>query len=375
MNLDRLKAYMDTAIPAHGLTGIDCIIYQNHKEIFRHATGAANLETGELMKPHSVVNIYSATKIITCVAILQLFERGQLSLSEPVHKYIPEFEHMKVKYGTFTVVPAKNKMTIFHLLNMTSGLSYDSDTPQLRAMKEAKGDDLDTYDFVKTVAQSHLLHEPGEGWNYGNSHDVLGLVVERVAGVTFGEYLQTNIFEPLGIKNASFRLGEHNQHLLNPQYGFDPQGNITRLPDDCYAHAGKKHESGGGGLIMSADDYILFANALACGGVGATGERIISKRTIDLMATNYLADAQLVDYHHFGMPKGNGYGLGVNVVVDNKQLLSIVPNGSFSWGGAGGVNNLIDPSTGISFYISQHLFLAPKHLIGKHMLSILYSQL
>ena len=373
--MDVLKDYMDTAIPAHHMTGIDCIIYQDHKEIFRHQSGYGNMEEQIPIRPHSLFNIYSATKIITCVAALQLLERGKLLLDEPIHKYLPEFTEMKVKYGTFSILPAKNPIKVVDLFTMTSGITYDRETQSFDQLKAEKGLNFNSREFMKAHAKEPLSHEPGEGWDYGYSHDVLSVLVEVISDMTFEDYLQKNIFKPLGIKNASFYLTEENKKILTPQYMYNAKGDIERTTDACLGQAGERHESGGGGLIMSAEDYILFADALACGGIGASGERIISNRTLDLMATNHLRDKALTDYYQFGVTPGNGYGLGVSVVIDRKRSLTLVPDGTFTWGGIGGVQNLIDRENRLSYYVSQHLFASPKHLIGRHMLNILYANL
>ena len=375
MNLQVLKDYMDQAIPAYHMTGVDCIIYQDHKEIFRHTAGYGNMETKTPIQPNSLFNIYSATKVITCVAALQLLERGKFLLDEPLHKYLPEFENMMVKYGTFSIVPAKNPIRIFDLFAMTSGISYEKDSPSFAQLVAEKGSNFNGRDFMAAHAKEPLLHEPGEGWTYGFSHDVLSVLIEVIEDMTFEDYLKKNIFEPLGIKNASFYLTEENKALITPQYGYNQKGQIERYPDDCLGRAGDHHESGGGGLIMSAEDYILFADALACGGVGATGERIISNRTLDLMATNHLKGKVLEDYYKLGVSPGNGFGLGVGVVIDSIEAKTLTPNGAFTWGGLGGVQNLIDRENRLSFYISQHLIASPKHLIGRPMLSILYANL
>jgi len=375
MNLDALKNYMDEAIPANNMTGVDCIIYQNHKEIFRHTAGYGNMEEKKPIQPNSLFNIYSATKMITCVAALQLFERGKFLLDDPVHKYLPEFQNMKVKYGTYSILPAKNEIKIVDLFAMTSGLTYDRETPSFLQLKAKKGSNFNSHEFMKAHALEPLAHEPGEGWSYGFSHDVLSVLVEVISGMTFEDYLKINIFKPLGIKNASFYLSAENKRLVTPQYGYNATGEIERLTDECLGRAGDKHESGGGGLIMSAEDYILFADALACGGVGASGNRIISNRTLDLMATNRLKGKALEDYYRVGATSGNGYGLGVGVIIDSKEALTLVPNGAFTWGGIGGVQNLIDRENRLSYYVSQHLFASPKHLISRQMLTILYANL
>ena len=120
-----LNEFLDEAVPRVGTSGIDCVIYQNHCQVYRHASGYMDVKNQIPVAPNALYNIYSATKIMTSVALMQLLEKGKLQLREPLELYLPEFSNMKVKYGTFTLLPAANKIRIIDLLKMTSGISYD----------------------------------------------------------------------------------------------------------------------------------------------------------------------------------------------------------------------------------------------------------
>jgi len=373
---DDLRKFMDDSISRLGLSGIDCIVHQDYKEIFRHTSGYGNMEEKTPIPPKSIHNIYSATKVITCVAALQLLERGQFLLTDPLYSYMPEYKDMLVKTGTFHIFPAKNHIRIFDLFAMTSGISYDRDTPAFEKLNKETNGDFSSRDFMRIYAETPLLHEPGEGWNYGYSHDVLSVLIEVVSGMTFDEYLKKNIFGPLGMNDAYFYLPEEKRSRRIPQYAYNPvDGSVTRGTDECLGQAGKRHDSGGGGLIMTGEDYMLFADALSCGGVGANGERIISKRSIDLMSQNHLVGPQLEGFKKVAMPPGNGYGLGVTVCVDPTTNKSLTPKGQFGWGGIGGVQCSFNTELRLSYYVVQHLFASPKHLIQPHMMNILFANL
>jgi len=371
----RLREFMDETFAGLEITGVDLIVWQEHKEIFRHQAGYMDLENKIPPAPGALYNIYSATKIITCVAALQLAEQGRLQLTDPVYKYLPEYENMQVRYGTWSYSPAKNKMTVADLFSMTAGLHYEGECASLRKLHEDTEGDFSTREFAAALAKEPLLFEPGTGWNYGFCHEVLGAIIEIVSGETFENYLQKNIFAPLGMKDSSFYLSGDRAERVAPQYSYNAgTGAVTKISHiSLAAFSGSRFASGGGGLIMPAEDYILFADALACGGTGANGAKIISKNSINLMSKNRLKSKAMEDYRNFGTMPGYGYGLGCGVVYDAAECMSLRPEGTFFWGGLGGVQNIIDPVNKLSAYLSMHLIAGPKHLFWPQMLNILYS--
>jgi len=370
-----LERFLDT-VPDLGVSGIDCIIYQDHREIFRYAAGYSDIENRKPVLQNALYNIYSATKIITCAAAMQLVESGRLLLTDPLHTYLPEFKDMKVKLGTFAIMPAKNPIRIIDLFAMTAGLSYELDTPEMRKLTEETGGDFDTREFVKALAREPLLFEPGDRWNYSYCHDVLGAVIEVVSGMSFGQYLKQNIFDPLGMADTFFTVPEDKKARLAPQYEYDHDTqSAKRISGDCIGAAGTRHESGGGGLITSVADYIRFADALACDGLSADGERILSQRAIGLMGKNQLDETQLQDFRGMGYSSGMGYGLGVAMVTDSAAACCLTPETAFFWGGIGGVQVLIDPGSRLSLFAAQHVIGCPKDRIKPQIRSILYASI
>lgn len=375
-SLNDLKNFMDTAVAKLGVSGIDCIVYKDHQQIFRHMSGFSDMENQTPVRPDAFYNIYSATKVVTCTAALQLLEKGIIRLNDPLSDYLPEFSKMQVKSGTFCIKPAQKPIRLADLFCMTAGLSYEIDTPEKRQLVEETKGDFGTREFAAAIAREPLLFEPGEGWNYSYCHDVLAAVVEVCSGQRLGEYLEKNIFLPLGMKEASFSLPQEKLYRLAPQYQYDrATQSVCRISDKCLGAAGLKHESGGGGLICTAEDYILFADALACGGVGKTKESILSPRTIALLAHNQLDGKALMDFRNMVPSPGIGYGLGVAVITDSSKAYTLAPEKAFYWGGMGGVQNLFDPQNRLSFFVAQHTVGAPKELMNPNMLNILYAAL
>ena len=376
----RLREFLDEVIEVNGLPGIDLIVWQEHEEIFRHQSGYMDLENKIRPQAGALYNIYSASKMIACAAVLQLVEQGKMLLTDKLHKFLPEYEDMQVRYGTWAFAPARNKITILQMLNMTAGLSYDAFNPSLNKLREETGNDFTTRQFAEALAKEPLLFEPGEGWNYGYCHEVLGAVIEVVSGQSFGEYLEEHIFAPLGIKESGFFVPEERKHRIAPQYNYNmATKEVTLTTIDCLGHnanAGVRYQSGGGGLIMPSEDFIVFLDAMACGGVGANGARILSPPMMNLMTKNHISGKALEAYRvSNNTMEGYGYGLGSAVVYDAGKCLSLRPEGTFAWGGLGGVQNVADPVNKVSFYLAQHLIMSPKNIFIPQALNILWSGL
>ena len=375
-----MKELMDSSIEKLGLPGIDCIVYHSHKEIFRYQAGYGDMEAKTPPALDALYNIYSATKMVTCVAAMQLVEQGRMHLLDPVHKYLPEYKDILVKYGSFIIVPAKKHMRILDLFTMTVGITYDLDTAVMRKFREETNDDFDSRAFVAQLAKEPQLFEPGDSWSYSYCHDILGVVVEVISGMSLGEYFKMNIFEPLGMEDTFFTTPPDKKSRLAPQYEYDfATAKVKRISTDCIGRVGKRQESGGGGLISSTNDYILFADALACGGVGVSGQQIISERSIRLMRENRLSGKLLDEFMTLGAMVGSasgvGYGLGVGVFFDAAAACTLVPEGSFYWGGLGGVQNLIDIENKVSYYVSMHNVRNPTVLLRPYMLNTLYGSM
>ncbi|MDR1786497.1 MAG: beta-lactamase family protein [Spirochaetaceae bacterium] len=375
---ESLKKYLDTNIARFGVQGVDLSVWQDHQEIFRHSTGYGDIEKKTPLAPDAIYNLYSATKVITGVAAMQFVERGDIRLLDPLEWYIPEFKNMKIKYGTFAIAPAKNPIRVADLLTMTSGITYDPDTPEIRALIQETGGTFDTLTFAKTIAKMPLLFEPGTGWNYGYNMDVMGAVIEVASGKKFGAYLKEHIFDPLGMTDTMFprSLSPAQRARRAPQYLYNVEtGKAERVGDDPYGceFPASMHEGGGGQLVSTVRDYSAFVDALACGGTGKTGARILTERSIWLMSQNRLNEAQLLELHRLSASAGFGYGLGVAPAFDPAATCTLVPKGAFYWPGVGGVHNLVDPGNKLSFFMAHNTIFGPVPAIFHGILNVIYA--
>lgn len=373
INTTALREFFDS-LPKQIVPFTDCEIRQNGKTIFRYGQGFSDYENSRPVSNTDLYWFYSCSKVVTAVAAMRLIQQGKLGLYDLVETYIPEFAEAVVLQSRDTAVydpvkaafvgtasakvvetaSAKNKMRIYDLLRMASGLSYDVTVPQVQCFKTNPA--LGTLDFARQQAQVPLKFEPGTDFLYSFSHDVLAAVLEVVTGMGFDEYLQKEIFDPLGMAHTAFALQEDDTYRLAAQYMMNDDG-IT------FHDIGKSNEyvfndnikSGGGGLISTLDDMMRFCDVLANGGTTEDGYCLLTQETIDLMRQDHLDDTQKASLHTMWPHlKNYSYGLGVRTFVSNVDGNGGEP-GEFGWEGAAGSMVLIDPNNHISCVYTQHV--------------------
>lgn len=269
MNKTQLDEFLDVMSTPYS----DVSIWKDHKEIYRHSSGYKDPEASVRPDGSELFFLYSSSKVMTCTAVMQLVEKGSLSLDDEVKKYLPEFADITyMKDGK--IVPCDKVMTIRHLLSMCGGLDYDL-YPQAVKNIKARTDDLaSTRETVAQFVKKPLQFQPGEHYSYSLCHDVLGAVIKVVSGSSFGDYMRENIWGPLGLKDTCFFPTKAQYERIVPQFRYENKKYVS-VPKTCAYRLTKNYESGGAGIVSSVDDYILFADAMACGGVGANGARII----------------------------------------------------------------------------------------------------
>lgn len=365
MNFTRLEEYLGTLEKTYGVHGLDIKIMRGHETLWRHMEGHRDYERKLPVTDKDLYNIYSASKVVLATAAMQLVEQGKIQLDDELEKYLPEFSQMSVvdhfELGKWPmqmpdkntpVHPAKNKILIRQLLSMTSGMSYDVASEWISdKVKETKGEAA-TLEMMPALAQMPLLFEPGEHYSYALGHDVMAAVIEVVTGMTYGEYLKKNIFEPLDMHDIWLQEPEGAKDSLSAQYAFDMKTNTTHPDTSMVYRFTKNYECGGAGICTTVDDYEKLLEALANDGIGGTGARILKPDTIKLMSTNQLTSVQLPDFQ-MGWKTEYGYALGVRTLIDNAKTL--VPIGEFGWDGAAGAYALIDPLNHISITYAQEV--------------------
>ncbi|EPR11857.1 serine hydrolase domain-containing protein [Ruminiclostridium papyrosolvens] len=353
MDKSILADYLDS-LETKGIPGCDCVIFHNHKPIFRHTTGFADARKTKPLTSANTYWLFSATKLITCTAVMQLVEKGKISLDAPVADYLPEYKHLNVKCGS-EVAPAKNTLTIRHLLSMQSGLNYNLQAPSiLKVLKDTKNE-ATTREVIRELAKEPLEFEPGTHFLYSLSHDVLGAVIEAASGQKFGEYLYEHILKPLGMKNTGFEITSDREANMSEQFEFD-MDTMTSKPMSLVNSykLSNRYESGGAGLISTADDYILFLDAMCNDGVSADGYRVLTRESIDLMRKDQMNDISKKDFDEFGRI-GYSYGLGVRTLIEKEKSGVKSPLGEFGWDGAAGAYAVIDVENHLAIFYVQHV--------------------
>lgn len=353
MNKKILSDYLDS-LERCGIPGCDCAVIHNHNLVFRHTTGYADADRKKPLTEENTYWLYSATKLFTCTAIMQLIEKGLIGLDSPVSDYLPEYKNLKVK-NRDGAVPAKNQMTIRHLLSMQSGLNYNLEAPSIMKIKKDSNDQATTRQVIEALANEPLDFEPGTHFQYSLSHDVLGAVIEVVSGQRFGEYLDEHIFKPLGMKNTGFELTPERQSKMSQQFVFNMDTMTSKpVPNTNRYALTKNYESGGAGLISTVNDYLLYLDAMCHGGISKDGCRILTMESIDLMRRDQLSGTSKKDFDLFGRP-GYSYGLGVRTLIEKEKSGVRSPLGEFGWDGAAGAYALIDVKNNLAIFYIQHV--------------------
>lgn len=352
VNFQEVTEFLNQVDARFGVPACECMVFQDHRLLYHHTAGFLDYDKTIPLTGGQWYWIYSCTKLMTMTAVLQLREQGQLDLDDPVSQYLPECAYLTVRDGE-TIRPARTVLTIRHLMTMTGGFTYDLTLPNLVKMKEESRNQASTQQMIAALCREPLAFDPGTHFCYSMCHDVLGAVVEAVSGQQLSDYVLDHIARPLGISGLTFHPGKEALSNMPGQLCYHDQKQIIFPCDkDNTYQLTPNYDSGGAGICCRVEDYILFVDALACGGVGRTGARILTPESIALMSANQLQGATLEDYHNTMKPVTEGYGLGVRVhMLDD----STVPVGEFGWDGAAGATANIEPQRHISIFCAQHL--------------------
>ncbi len=354
--LDMLPKSLGAFVDKGQLPGFVTVVARDGKVVHFEAFGKRDVERELPMEKDTIFRMYSMTKPITGTAIMILVDEGKLKVTDEVSKYLPEFKEMTVlevaEDGSTKIVPAQNAMTIKHLLTHTSGLIYGLfDGGPLGKMYDDAGINPDGASgvtleaFSKAVAKMPLKVEPGSKWHYSVAMDVLGRVVEVVTGQRYGDFLEERIFEPLNMKDSGFQVPSDKADRFAANYG--PQnGGMTLLEDPATSPYLKEPslDSGGGGMVGTASDYLRFAQMLLNGGE-LDGVRIVSEAAVREMTTDHLGpefgNAPLGTIGPFPFD-GIGFGYTGAVVKKGMKQTIFGGEGEYSWGGYASTDFWID---------------------------------
>ena len=368
--LQRLTSTLEDYVSDERIAGAVAIVARKGKIAYLEAVGMRDQESSSPMATDSIFRIASQTKALTSTCIMILQERGQLLISDPLAKYMPEFANGTVAVdngrGGYDVVAARRAITIRDLLTHTSGISYGNGL----AVEEWREADVVGWYFAKrdepireTIRRMGPLPasaHPGESWVYGYNTDILGALVEVVSGRPFDVFLQDEVLDPLGMNDTHFYLPEEKTDRLVTVYSSTADGGIELAPapgymqdrgifgtvgQGQYIDGPRASFSGGAGLLSTARDYATFLQMMLNGGE-FNGARILSPNTVKLMTVNHLGEVSF--------RAGQGFGLGFSVVTDLGARGAPGSVGEFGWAGAYHSTYWADPEEELAaVYLTQ----------------------
>jgi len=364
-----LEARMAGFVTDGHVRGIETLLV-HRGEVVSHVTAGIRREaTGEALGDDTIYRIYSMTKPVTAVAMLMLVEEGAISLDDPITTVFPELAGLEVLTGpddggVYSTEPLSRAPTVRELMSHQAGFAYglfgaDPANTAVREREVLRAADLEA--FIAAIADIPLLFQPGERWSYSMAVDIQGAMVERVSGQSFGAFLDSRIFTPLGMDDTGFFVPEADMERLSDVWGYDREtgefGVAPALWSD-FSQAALRMESGGGGLVSTMADYARFCQMLLNGGE-LDGVRILQPKTVELMRTNVLPDGMTVDVTGTlseADAATQRFGLGVGVYENTAAFGLPMGEGTFYWGGAAGTWFWIDPQNELFFIGMIQLF-------------------
>jgi CubicO group peptidase (beta-lactamase class C family) len=369
--LSRIRTVLQKETDADRLPGAVVVIARRGQLIFSEAIGFQDKAAGKPMTKDAIFRIYSMTKPLTSVAAMMLVEEGRMQLTDPVAKFLPQFAKMDVlvtdKDGKTTLETAKRQMTIQDLFRHTAGFSYAefSNVPEIKAAYQeaklftpgimAESRTITPDQFVTGIAKAPLVHEPGTTWEYSMAVDVLGRVVEAISGERLSVFLDERLFRPLNMVDTGFKVREAQwSRIAEPL----PKNPLTGGPNDVMLDVkiDPLNDSGGGGAVSTAADYLRFCQMMLNGGT-LDGRRYLSPTSVRLMTSDHLGNRPASPVTPGALLMGvDGYTFGLGFMVRQGPGLAGVPGseGEYMWAGAGGTFFWIDPKEQLAVvYMAQ----------------------
>lgn len=393
-NFSSLSKFLNKEISKGRYPGFLTLIKKDGKVIYQDVSGFNDVKNKTPLQRDSLFRIYSMTKPVTGVALMIAVDQGLLKLSDPVSKFIPEFKDTRVLLRGNKTESLKRDITLLDLATHTSGLAYTfSIKGELQDIylkeKIFPYYALDTLDddikpeklyenicsFSKKVASVPLAHQPGEKWTYSIGMDILGCVIEKASNMTFGDFLKSNLFDPLNMKDTFFKVPEEKQQRMTNLYAHHNafKAFSIELPDNLKGKKPKMHlvdsqenslyykditvEDGGSGLVSTGDDYLNFADMLLNKGV-FNGKKILSSESYKVLISNQLNENN---------SRFSGFGMGITlgIALDSKKIRLRRGDNSFFWGGAAKTKFWVDPENNLTVVHMTQLIGTPRDLTNK----------
>jgi len=356
--LARIPRLLEAHVAEALLPGALAMIWRQGELVHKSLVGAIDLARGTAMREDAIFRLYSMTKPVTAVALLMLMEEGRIALDDQVARYIPGFAHLRLADGR---APAR-AMTVLDLLRHTAGFTYGfhNRTAIDAAYRAQKIAEMDTDGglpaMIAQLEKLPLEYSPGDAWIYSVATDVVGHLVELVSGRPYADFVRENILVPLGMRDTDFLVPENKRDRFAACYMFK-DGRLELFDDPRTSNflAPPKLQSGGGGLVGTAADYLRFCRLLLGKGT-LDGVQLLSPKTVALMTANQLpAGKEIADlspapdaFNETGY-RGIGFGLGMAVTLDPARVGIPGTPGEFTWGGMASTTFFVDPAEEMIF--------------------------
>lgn len=386
-HIDRFlqQKYLDTGKLPCALT----LVERNGQIAHCSALGRMDVERNRPLQQDTIFRIYSMTKPLTSLALLMLVEEGRVALDDPVHRYIPQWRDLGVYeggfIGSFRTRRTSAPMRVIDLMRHTSGLTYGF---QQRTNVDAAYRKLGVGEPPSSVSLERMIDElakvplefsPGSAFNYSVSTDIVGYLVGKIAGQPFEQFLRTRIIDPLGMVDTDFMVPAAKAARFAACYTATPDGRMT-LQDDPQTSAFLKPPgfvSGGGGLVSTVADYLRFCRMLLNGGA-LEGVRLVSPKTLELMAQNHLPGGKelpdlSVSMFSEATYAGLGFGLGLAVSLSPARALIPGSVGDISWGGFASTYFWVDPREQLIVIFMTQLTPSAAYPIRRELRTLVYS--
>jgi CubicO group peptidase (beta-lactamase class C family) len=366
----RIDAALKAMVDSGRAVGVSALVWKDGQERYFGTAGMADREGGKPMRRDTLVQIFSMTKPVTGVALMQLWEQGKFGLDDPLSRYLPQFADLKVSDGKGGVRPASRPILIRDVMRHTAGFSYGGmATPADAAFSAADPLNLknDLSEFGRRLATAPLLFDPGEQWSYSAAVDVQALLVETLSGQSFESYVRAHILDPLGMKETGWTQPEAAFARLAATYNKGPDGKLVRQDDvdtrRMNFDPSRRLTMGGAGLVAPIDEYARFSRMLLNGGE-LDGVRLLKPSTVRLMGTDHL-DARVTK--RLWLPSKGSVGFGFDFAVRKSQPQTVQENrgavGEFFWDGRETTLFWVDPANKLTavFFVQTFPFEASLH--------------
>ena len=377
--------------------GISARITHRGRDLFRGAAGYADKENNAPLTCDNLFRVFSNTKLITGVAALMLFDKGCFALDEPVSKYVPVFKDLKViTYtgdGQLAFRAASTPVTMRHLFTMTAGFSYhipvaifnaprhfeDARALSAKILEDATNiPNLTSEKMIEAIASIPMAFEPGTEWMYGLSADIIAAVCEAITKKSFGQFLQDELFNPLGMKDTCHRPNPQQLARLATMYDYSDLQNIVPYDTNEFniAHRpGSTNEHFVGALHSTLDDFSVFLQMLANEGVHE-GKRLISNNTLKLMATDHLNEQQYAVLKKTRFVTGSAsWGLMCRVTTNLVGNIPHLMPGSYGWGGWAGTQAAVDPANGLTITMMVQRVPSSSYIVMSKLMQAAYAMI